>query len=197
MIFGLSFTDETRNKKLTCRDRVYQGQTKIVLFQRKRLYVLSTGEEENQYACVDDPRYINNIDSSRRTRAQSIDSGYTSPTLPLPLSLIGNYEFPRENIKIERIIGEGAFGQVGLGTLNHIWGRKTYTVAVKMLKGKSFGSSTKRVLLLLETSACVWKLSVVGKILLPNRRSRVHSPPWSRIELLTAFFRHIACGQGH
>ena len=45
-------------------------------------------------------------------------------------------EVSRENIVIEKVIGQGAFGQVAQGKASELQGREgTTTVAVKMLKG--------------------------------------------------------------
>ena len=47
------------------------------------------------------------------------------------------WEIPRENVTVEKIIGKGAFGQVAQGTVFSLHGGKeTTTVAIKMLKGK-------------------------------------------------------------
>ena len=47
---------------------------------------------------------------------------------------------------------------------------------------------------------CVCEVSAVSSWLdlwLPTRRSQVHSPAWSRVELWVTFFRHTIHGQGH
>ena len=47
-----------------------------------------------------------------------------------------SWEVPRENVIIEKVIGQGAFGQVARGTASQLRGRGgTSTVAIKMLKG--------------------------------------------------------------
>ena len=47
-----------------------------------------------------------------------------------------SWEVPRENVIIEKIIGNGAFGQVAQGKASQLHGREeTVTVAIKMLKG--------------------------------------------------------------
>ena len=49
-----------------------------------------------------------------------------------------SWEVPRENVIIEKVIGQGAFGQVAQGTASQLRGREgTTTVAIKMLKGTS------------------------------------------------------------
>lgn len=47
-----------------------------------------------------------------------------------------SWEVQRENVIIETVIGQGAFGQVARGTASQLrGGRGTSTVAIKMLKG--------------------------------------------------------------
>ena len=47
-----------------------------------------------------------------------------------------SWEVPRENVIIEKIIGNGAFGQVAQGKASQLNGREeTIAVAIKMLKG--------------------------------------------------------------
>ena len=49
-----------------------------------------------------------------------------------------SWEVLRENVIIEKIIGQGAFGQVAQGTASQLRGREgTTIVAIKMLKGTS------------------------------------------------------------
>ena len=50
-----------------------------------------------------------------------------------------SWEIPRSNVKIEKVIGKGAFGQVAKGTAVDLRGRPGNTpVAVKMLKGDPY-----------------------------------------------------------
>lgn len=52
-----------------------------------------------------------------------------------------SWEVPRENIIIEKIIGNGAFGQVAQGKASQLRGtEETIKVAIKMLKGIYFFS---------------------------------------------------------
>ena len=47
-----------------------------------------------------------------------------------------SWEVSRETVVIEKVIGQGAFGQVAQGKASELQGREgTITVAVKMLKG--------------------------------------------------------------
>ena len=49
-----------------------------------------------------------------------------------------SWEVTREDVKVEKVIGKGAFGQVAKGTAKNLpFHSGTKTVAVKMLKGKS------------------------------------------------------------
>ena len=49
-----------------------------------------------------------------------------------------SWEVSRENIVIEKVIGQGAFGQVAQGKASELQGRDgAITVAVKMLKGNT------------------------------------------------------------
>ena len=48
-----------------------------------------------------------------------------------------SWEVKRNNVKVERIIGKGAFGQVAKGTAKNLPSRSGATsVAIKMVKGK-------------------------------------------------------------
>ena len=50
-----------------------------------------------------------------------------------------SWEVERKNIKIEKVIGKGAFGQVAQGKASNLRGsEETMTVAIKMLKGTLF-----------------------------------------------------------
>ena len=52
-----------------------------------------------------------------------------------------SWEVTREDVKVEKIVGKGAFGQVAKGTAKNLpFHSGTTTVAVKMLKGKSLFS---------------------------------------------------------
>ena len=52
-----------------------------------------------------------------------------------------SWEVTREDVKVEKIIGKGAFGQVAKGTAKNLpFHSDTTNVAVKMLKGKSLFS---------------------------------------------------------
>ena len=49
-----------------------------------------------------------------------------------------SWEVSRENVVVEKVIGQGAFGQVARGKASELRGRKeTITVAIKMLKGNT------------------------------------------------------------
>ncbi|CAH3172592.1 unnamed protein product [Porites lobata] len=61
------------------------------------------------------------------------------------------WEVPRENVIIETVIGQGAFGQVARGTASQLQGRRgTSTVAIKMLKVGASNSDRKDLLSELE-----------------------------------------------
>ena len=46
------------------------------------------------------------------------------------------WEFPRSKLKIQKKLGEGAYGEVWRGTAADLGGAGTATVAVKFLRGK-------------------------------------------------------------
>ena len=49
-----------------------------------------------------------------------------------------SWEDSRENVIIEKVIGQGAFGQVAQGRASQLRGREgTTSVAIKMLKGNA------------------------------------------------------------
>ena len=53
-----------------------------------------------------------------------------------------SWEVERNNVKVERIIGKGAFGQVAKGTVKKLPLRSGATrVAIKMVKGQFFISN--------------------------------------------------------
>ena len=55
-----------------------------------------------------------------------------------------SWELPRENVIIEKVIGQGAFGQVAQGTASQLRGKEETTkVAIKMLKGTSCFNATE------------------------------------------------------
>ena len=70
--------------------------------------------------------------SRDKRKAQSAAPGADyAPLHPLTSS----WEVPRHNVTLEKIIGNGAFGQVAKGTAVGLRGRpETTTVAIKMLK---------------------------------------------------------------
>ena len=80
-------------------------------------------------------------DSQRRPEGAEVTE--TSPYLEIneyaPLHpATRSWEVSRENIVIEKVIGQGAFGQVAKGKASELQGRDgTITVAVKMLKGNT------------------------------------------------------------
>ena len=58
-----------------------------------------------------------------------------------------SWELPRENVIIEKVIGQGAFGQVAQGTASQLRGREgTTKVAIKMLKGTSCFNAREKYL---------------------------------------------------
>ena len=53
--------------------------------------------------------------------------------VPVP---VPSWEFPKENLKIERVVGHGAFGVVSKGYARYLQGYSEWTaVAVKSLQG--------------------------------------------------------------
>ena len=82
------------------------------------------------------------LDAARRStdRAESQltkDASELGQYAPLNLSTL-SFEIPRESVTIEKIIGQGSFGQVAKGTVTSLLGRSQETlVAIKMLKGMS------------------------------------------------------------
>ena len=52
---------------------------------------------------------------------------------------VPSWEFPKENLTIERVVGHGAFGVVSKGYARNLQGYTEWTVvAVKSLQGKIF-----------------------------------------------------------
>ena len=52
---------------------------------------------------------------------------------------VPSWEFPKENLAIERVVGHGAFGVVSKGYARHLQGYTEWTVvAVKSLQGNIF-----------------------------------------------------------
>jgi len=81
--------------------------------------------------------------SGATTTYAAPSSGDYMPLHPLPRS----WEIDREQVKILKVIGEGAFSQVAKATAWNIGGDKEYsTVAVKMLKGaiRNYNVETRR-----------------------------------------------------
>ena len=79
-------------------------------------------------------------DKQSTSLAQSADSRtYATPSsgIYMPLHPSGKgWEIDREQVKIIKVIGKGAFSQVAKATVWNIHGTEEYTtVAVKMLKG--------------------------------------------------------------
>ena len=86
-----------------------------------------------QYMALDAARRSNDPAESQLTEDASEIGQYA----PLNLSTL-SFEIPRENVTIEKIIGQGPFGQVAKGTVMSLRGRPQETlVAIKMLKGMS------------------------------------------------------------
>ena len=85
-----------------------------------------------QYMDLDDARRSHHIPGTSQTNTSQI-SQY-APLHPSTLS----WEISRQQVKIEKVIGKGAFGQVAKGTAVGLQGMPQETlVAVKMLKGTS------------------------------------------------------------
>ena len=76
-------------------------------------------------------------------RPEGVEATETSPYLEIneyaPLHpATRSWEVPRETVVIEKVIGQGAFGQVAQGKSSELQGREgTITVAIKMLKGNA------------------------------------------------------------
>lgn len=86
-----------------------------------------------QYVALDASRRSNDLAGSQLTKESSELGQYA----PLNLSTL-SFEIPRESVTIEKIIGQGSFGQVAKGTVTSLHGRSQETlVAIKMLKGMS------------------------------------------------------------
>lgn len=86
-----------------------------------------------QYMALDAARRSNDLAESQLTK----DTSELGQYAPLNLSTL-SFEIPRENVTIEKIIGQGSFGQVAKGTVMSLHGRPQEThVAIKMLKGMS------------------------------------------------------------
>ena len=84
-----------------------------------------------QYMALDAARRSNDPTESQLTK----DASELGQYAPLNLSTL-SFEIPRENVTIEKIIGQGSFGQVAKGTVMSVHGRPQETlVAIKMLKG--------------------------------------------------------------
>ena len=88
------------------------------------------GSSRGQYMELDEARRLHNIPVTSPT-----NTSQASQYAPLhPLS----WEIARQHVKIEKVIGKGAFGQVAKGTAVGLRGMPQETlVAVKMLKGTS------------------------------------------------------------
>ena len=77
---------------------------------------------------------LNEITNSHRTYSESEINEYAQvdPTTQ-------SWEVSRENVEIQKVIGNGSFGRVAKGIAWNLPAEKgTTTVAVKMLKGTSF-----------------------------------------------------------
>lgn len=86
-----------------------------------------------QYVALDASRRSTDIAGNQLTKESSELGQYA----PLNLSTL-SFEIPRESVTIEKIIGQGSFGQVAKGTVTSLHGRSQETlVAIKMLKGMS------------------------------------------------------------
>ena len=86
-----------------------------------------------QYVALDAARRSNDLVESQLTKEFSELGQYA----PLNLSTL-SFEISRESVTIEKIIGQGSFGQVAKGTATSLHGRPQETlVAIKMLKGMS------------------------------------------------------------
>ena len=90
----------------------------------------SQGSSRGQYMDLNDTRRSHDIPGASQTNTPQI-SQY-APLHPSTLS----WEISRQHVKIEKVIGKGAFGQVAKGTAVGLRGMPQETlVAVKMLKG--------------------------------------------------------------
>ena len=90
----------------------------------------SQGSSRREYMDLDEARRSHDIPGASQTNTPQM-SQYT-PLHPSTLS----FEISREQVKIEKVIGKGAFGQVAKGTAVGLRGMPQETlVAVKMLKG--------------------------------------------------------------
>ena len=91
------------------------------------------GSYQGQYMDLDDARRSHDIPDASQTNTPQI-SQY-APLHPSTLSC----EISRQHVKIEKVIGKGAIGQVAKGTAVGLRGIPQETlVAVKMLKGTSY-----------------------------------------------------------
>jgi len=92
---------------------------------------MSEASSPSQYMPLDEARRSHDVPVASPVNTLQI-SGQYAPLHPSTL----DWEVPRENVTIEKIIGKGAFGQVAKGTAIDLRGRPQKTlVAVKMLKG--------------------------------------------------------------
>ena len=81
---------------------------------------------------LDDARRSHDIPGASETNTQQVRQ--YAPLHPSTLS----WEISRHDVKIQKVIGKGAFGQVAKGTAVGLRGIPQETlVAVKMLKGTS------------------------------------------------------------
>ena len=82
-------------------------------------------------------------------RISSTGEGSAIPVSPAPIVEYApldmrtlSWEVGRNDVKVEKIIGKGAFGQVAKGTAKNLLSRSgVTTVAIKMVKGKFLISS--------------------------------------------------------
>ena len=104
---------------------------------------IERNDDEN--ANVPGPRHymeLREVTDPQR-RPEGVEATETSPYLEIdeyaPLHpATRSWEISRETVVIEKVIGQGAFGQVAQGKASELQGRKgTITVAIKMLKGNT------------------------------------------------------------
>ena len=88
------------------------------------------GSSRGQYMELDEARRLHNIPGTSQTNNPQV-----SQYAPLHSSTL-SWEIARQHVKIEKVIGKGAFGQVAKGTAVGLREIPQETlVAVKMLKG--------------------------------------------------------------
>ena len=93
----------------------------------------SQGSSRGQYMDLDDARRSHDVPRASQTNTPQI-SQY-APLHPSTLS----WEISKQHVRIEKVIGKGAFGQVAKGTAVGLRGIPQETlVALKMLKGTNY-----------------------------------------------------------